>query len=316
MNVTEDAIHVSVASCTKVIVAFPALPSVIEFAVMAAMATSLEVAVHLPVDCEAGYAITIFGSPANFSTFAGAVSDCLPLTITVEIIGLDEPNFAAGPCTAVTVILPGFSAVSELPLTEAIVGSDDVKVQAPVEFEVGAINDICSGVPSFISIVRSVKPPALTTGSTAKIVTFKYTIIERKPPLAACLAEIFVVPDFSAVTVSPFIEATEGSALVKVQVPVEVEVGRINSTFETLSIESVMSLNVPTTGLGAVIVNFMVADAVNQLFVGDCVARIETSPPSKRVTVFPETVATLKSRDEYDHEPSEGLVGGTKVRVL
>ena len=123
--------------------------------------------------------MTIFGSPANFSTLAGAVSDCRPFTITVEIIGFDDPNFAAGPCTAVTVILPGFSAVSELPLTDAIVESDEVNVQVPVEFETGAINDICSGVPSFISIVRSVKPPALTTGSTAKIVTFIVTIIER-----------------------------------------------------------------------------------------------------------------------------------------
>ena len=59
-----------------------------------------------------------------------------------------------------------------------------------------------------------------------------------------------------------------------------------------------MSLNVPTTGLGAVTVNFIVADAVNQLLVAAWVARIETSPPSKRVTVFPKIVATLKSRDE------------------
>ena len=303
------------ASCVKVIVALPAFPSAIEFADTEATTASLEVAVHLPVDCEVGYAITIFGSPANFSTLAGAVSDCLPFTITVEIIGLDEPNFAAGPCTAVTVILPGFSAVSELPLTEAIVGSDDVNVQAPVEFEVGAINDICSEVPSFISIVRSVKPPALTTGSTAKIVTFRYTIIERKPPLAACLAEIFVVPDLSAVTVNPFTDATEGSALVKFQDPLDVDVGRMSSTLETLSIDNVISLKVPTTGLGAVTVNFIVAEALNQLAVGDCVARIETSPPSSNVTLFPEIVATLKSKDVYDQEPSDGLTGGTNIKV-
>ena len=102
------------------------------------------------------------------------------------------------------------------------------------------------------------------TGSTARMVTFKVTIIDLKPPLADCLAEILVVPDLNAVTVNPLTEATEGFALVKVQEPFDVEVGKINSTFETLSIERVMSLKVPTTGLGAVTVKLMVAVAVSQ----------------------------------------------------
>ena len=83
-----------------------------------------------------------------------------------------------------------------------------------------------------------------------------------------------MVPDLSAVTVRPLTEATVGSALVRFHDPFEFDVGNINSTLETLSIDSVISLKVPTVGLGAVTVNFMVAVAVNQLFVGDCVALI------------------------------------------
>lgn len=101
------------------------------------------------------------------------------------------------------------------------------------------------------------------------------------------------MPDLRAVTVKPLTEATDGSALVKVQEPFEFDAGRINSTFETLSIERVMSLKVPTVGLGAVTDNFIVAVVVNQFAVGDCVALIETSPPSKSVTLFPDTVAIL-----------------------
>ena len=107
------------------------------------------------------------------------------------------------------------------------------------------------------------------------------------------MAEILVVPDLSAVTVSPLTDATDGSALVKVQAPFEFDAGKINSTFETLSIERVMSLKVPTVGLGAVTVSFIVAVVVSQLSVGDWVALIETSPPSNKVTLFPETVAML-----------------------
>jgi hypothetical protein len=274
-----------------VIVAVPAFPNLIEAPFIAAIAGSLEVALHFPVDCEVGYAIATSGSPANFSTFAGAVRLWRPFTKTETVNGFDEPNLSAGLCTAVTVTLPGFSAVNELPLIDAIAGSDDVNVHAPVEFETGAANEICCGVPGTISMVRSRKPPAVTTGSTAKIVTFKVTMIERYPPDGACFAEIFVVPDLSAVTVNPLTDATEGSALVNVQAPFEFDAGKINSTFETLSIESVISLNVPTVGLGAVTDNFMVALVVSQLRVGACVALIETSPPSSNVTLFPETVA-------------------------
>jgi hypothetical protein len=125
------------------------------------------------------------------------------------------------------------------------------------------------------------------------MVTFIVTMIDRNPPAGACLAEILVDPALSAVTVNPFTDATDGSALVRVQAPLELETGKISSTLETLSIESVISLNVPTVGLGAVTDNFMVALVVSQLRVGDCVALIETSPPSRRVTLFPETVAML-----------------------
>ena len=189
--------------------------------------------------------------------------------------------------------LPGLSALKELPFIEAIVGSDEVNVQAPGELDTGAAKEICCGVPGIISTVRSRNPDAVTTGSTAKIVTFRVTIMERKPPEGACLAEILVVPDLRAVTVNPLTDATDGSALVKVQAPFEFEAGRINSTFETLSIERVISLNVPTVGLGAVTDNFIVAVVVSQLSVGDWVALIETSPPSNKVTLFPDTVAML-----------------------
>jgi hypothetical protein len=180
---------------------------------------------------------------------------------------------------------------------DAIVTSEEVSVHTPGEFEVGATKEICCGVPGIISTVRSRKLDAVTTGSTAKIVTFIVRVTERKPPLGACFAEILVAPDLSAVTVCPITDATDGSVLVNVQEPLEVEVGRINSTLETLSIDNVMSLNVPTTGLGAVIVRFMVVDALNQFAFGDCEALMETSPPSSKVTLFPEIVATLKSRD-------------------
>ena len=101
------------------------------------------------------------------------------------------------------------------------------------------------------------------------------------------------MPALSAVTVSQLTDATDGSELDKVQVPFELDTGKINSTFETLSIERVISLRVPTVGLGAVTYNFMVAVVVNQFRVGDWVALIETSPPSSKVTLFPEIVAML-----------------------
>ena len=75
--------------------------------------------------------------------------------------------------------LPGFSAVNEFPLIDAIATSDDVNVQTPGEFDTGAANEICCGVPGIISTLRSRKPEAVTTGSTAKIVTFSVTIMER-----------------------------------------------------------------------------------------------------------------------------------------
>jgi hypothetical protein len=156
-----------------------------------------------------------------------------------------------------------------LPFIEAVAGSDEVNVHAPGELETGAAKEICCGVPGTISTVRSKNPDAVTTGSTAKIVTLSVTIMDRKPPDGACFAEIFVVPDLSAVTVNPFTEATDGSALVRVQDPFEFETGKINSTLETLSIERVISLNVPTVGLGAVTDNFMVAVVVSQFRVGD-----------------------------------------------
>jgi hypothetical protein len=116
------------------------------------------------------------------------------------------------------------------------------------------------------------------------------------------------------VTVNPLTEATDGSALVKVHAPFEVDVGKINSTLDTLSIDKVMSLNVPRTGLGAVTVNFIVADAANQFVVGAWSARIVTEPPSNKVTLFPETVAILESKEVNDQLPSELLVGGTIVK--
>jgi hypothetical protein len=93
--------------------------------------------------------------------------------------GLDAPNLSAGPCTAVTVTFPGLSALKELPFIEAIVGSEDVNVQTPGELDTGAGKEICCGVPGIISIVRSRNPDAVTTGSTAKIVTFRVTVIDR-----------------------------------------------------------------------------------------------------------------------------------------
>ena len=55
------------------IVAVPAFPNFIAVPLIEAIVGSLEVALHLPVDCEVGNAIAKSGSPANFSTFTGAV---------------------------------------------------------------------------------------------------------------------------------------------------------------------------------------------------------------------------------------------------
>ena len=176
-------------------------------------------------------------------------------------------------------------------------GSDEVNDQVPVELEIGAAKDTCCATPGVISIVLIPKFVDVTTGSTAKIVTLRVTIIDLYPPLGTCLAEILVLPALWAVTVNPLTEATDGSALSKVHAPLDVEDGKINSTLETLSIDRVISLKLPTIGLGAITFNFMVAEVANQFSVADCMARIETSPPSSKVSLFPETVATFKSSE-------------------
>jgi hypothetical protein len=178
------------------------------------------------------------------------------------------------------------------PLTEAVVGSDDVKVQAAGEVDVGEEKGTTFVAPVSRSTEISLKFPIVVVGVTAETVTFIDVVVERNPLAGAWRAVIVAVPALRVSRVSPSIPTTVGSELVSVHVPGEFELGAASWTRETLSIESVMSLKVPSVGVGAFIVSDIVLDPDNQRLVAACVALICTVPPSRSVTRLPETVAT------------------------
>ena len=62
---------------------------------------------------------------------------------------------------------------------------------------------------------------------------------------------------------TPEIVATPGVLEVKVQLPTELDVGGVKSTFAMLSIVNVILVKVPSVGVTAVIVNSIVVFAVN-----------------------------------------------------
>ena len=126
---------------------------------------------------------------------------------------------------------------------------------------------------------------------TAAIVTFIDVVVDLKPPAGAWRAVIVAVPALSAVRFRPSIPTMDGSELASDHVPREVELGIVSCTRETLSIERVISLNVPSTGAGALMVSVIVLEADNQRDVAACVALIWTVPPSRRLTIEPEIVA-------------------------
>jgi len=73
--------------------------------------------------------------------------------------GVGDAKVAVGACDAVIVVVPGFRSDAVLPLIEATVGSEEVKLHAPRDVEAGATKvregdaDIC----------------AVTSGKTPKV---------------------------------------------------------------------------------------------------------------------------------------------------
>ena len=63
--------------------------------------------------------------------------------------------------------MPGFVAMRLRPLTEAIVGSDEVKTQAAGELEVGALKGTHLVAPGSSSVVMSLNSPTAVVGATA-----------------------------------------------------------------------------------------------------------------------------------------------------
>ena len=84
----------------------------------------------------------------------------------------------------------------------------------------------------------------------------------------------------------------------------------------TLSFIIVMLPKVPIIGSSAITVRIILAEAVVQFLVLDCVAVISTLPPSNRETLFPTTVATAGFDDVNAHLPSEVEVGGVRINDL
>ncbi len=109
---------------------------------------------------------------------------------------------------------------------------------------------------------------------TAAIVTFIDVVVDLKPPAGAWRAVMVAVPALSAIRVRPSIPTMDGSELASVHVPRDVELGAVSCTRETLSIDRVISLKVPSTGAGALMVSVIVFDADNQRDVAACVALI------------------------------------------
>jgi hypothetical protein len=97
------------------------------------------------------------------------------------------------------------------------------------------------------------------------MVTFIDTDAERKPPAGDCFAVMVAVPVRSATMVKPSRPTIVGSELVSVHAPVEFDLGIVNCTLETESIERVISLKDPIVGAGALIVKVIVFVAVVHL---------------------------------------------------
>ena len=112
---------------------------------------------------------------------------------------------------------------------------------------------------------------------------------------------------------TPEIVATPGVLEVNVQLPTELDVGGVRSTFAMLSIVKVILVKVPSVGVTAVMVSSIVVFAVNHSAVAAWVAVIVTFPPSRRVTLVPLTVAIAASDDVNVHEPLDEEVGATSV---
>ena len=111
----------------------------------------------------------------------------------------------------------------------------------------------------------------------------------------------------------PEIVATPGELEVNDQPPTELDVGGVKSTFEMLSLEKVIFVNVPSVGATAVIVRSIVVFAVNHSAVAPCVAVMVTLPPSSKLTLFPLTDAIAASEDVKVHEPFYEDVGASSV---
>jgi hypothetical protein len=76
------------------------------------------------------------------------------------------------------VIVPGLSAIRLRPLTDAVVGSDDVKVQAADEVDAGEVKGITFVAPLSRSTLISLKLPTVVVGVTAETVTFIDVVVD------------------------------------------------------------------------------------------------------------------------------------------
>lgn len=161
--------------------------------------------------------------------------------------------------------MPGLLATRLSPLTVAIAGSDDTKLHAPGELEVGAVKGITLTAPGSSSVEISLKFARFIVGATAVMVTFMDAVVDLNPPAGDCLAVIVEVPVLRATMVKPSRPTTEGSEDVRVHAPVELDRGMVNCTLATESIERVISLNEPIVGVGALMVRVIVFVAVVQV---------------------------------------------------
>jgi hypothetical protein len=66
----------------------------------------------------------------------------VPVTVKFIVTGFEGPNFAEASCWAVIVVFPGAIIRALFPSIVATLVSDDVRVHAPIELEVGTTSDI------------------------------------------------------------------------------------------------------------------------------------------------------------------------------
>ena len=86
---------------------------------------------------------------------AGFASCRFPRIVTLMEMGPTAAKFPAAGWLADNVIVPGLSAIRARPLTEAVVGSDDVKVQAAGEVDAGEVKGITFVAPALRSTLIS-----------------------------------------------------------------------------------------------------------------------------------------------------------------